>query len=259
MYLPRELISLLYTHLVRNSHSQSPPVTILVALEPDALCACHILTALLKRDYITSAIVPVSGYYDLEQAAEKHIQPMRTQNGGSGGTVICLGVGGLVDLQDILRFEATEDDADPSGGVEVWVIDARRPWNLGNVFGGQPPDQVLGERDGNGRKKQSGVSFGKIQRSYRAGRGGIVVFDDGDIETELEKEKEAYFALDSLPPIDDDGRESDNSESESEVEGPDIEIRNGKKRKSWSDADEENDSEDDDGRPRQRQRGNSVC
>lgn len=136
MYLPRHLISLLYDNLRRAQHAQSPPVLLLVSLEPDALCACRILTSLFKRDYIPHKLVPVVGYGDLARAGEEQIRPMRIQNGGSGGTVICLGVGGLVDLGAVLGLEATEEDEDSTGGLEVWVIDARRPWNLGNVFGG---------------------------------------------------------------------------------------------------------------------------
>ena len=259
MYLPRDLISHLYNHLIRSQHAQSPPVLLLVALEPDALCACRILTALLKRDYIQHNIVPVSGYGDLARAGGTQVVPMRTQNGGSGGTVICLGVGGLVDLGAVLGLEATEDGEDATGGVEIWVIDARRPWNLGNVFGGKPPEIVLGEVNGNARTKAPDVILGQVQRHYKPGRGGIIVYDDGDINEELGTEKEAYFQLDQLPPIDDDGRESDGSETESDSDGgvPLDGGRLSRKRKSSSDAEDDEESADEDVRPRQRRRSNS--
>lgn len=260
MYLPRGLVGHLYTNLKRTQHAQSPPVLLLVSLEPDALCACRILTALLKHDYIQHTIIPIAGYGDLEQAGKKHVQPMRTQNGGGGGTVVCLGVGGLVDLGMVLGLETTEVDQDATGGVEIWVIDARRPWNLGNVFGGAPQDPALTELNGNARAHNPEVSFGQIQQHYKPGRGGIIVFDDGDISEELETEREAYFKLEQLPEVEDDGRESDDSESDTESEsGSSHESvgRQSKKRKSWSDAEE--DSEDEDARPRQRRRSNSVC
>ncbi|MCJ1381399.1 hypothetical protein MMC17_004509 [Xylographa soralifera] len=259
MYLPRDLISHLYNHLIRSQHAQSPPVLLLVALEPDALCACRILTALLKRDYIQHNIVPVSGYGDLARAGETQVQPMRTQNGGSGGTVICLGVGGLVDLGAVLGLEATEEDEDATGGVEIWVIDARRPWNLGNVFGGKPPEMALGEVNGNARTKAPDVKFGQIQRHYKPGRGGIIVYDDGDINEELGIEKEAYFQLDQLPPIDDHGRDSDGSDTESDSDGG-VALDDGrasKKRKSLSDAEDDEETDGEDVRPRQRRRSNS--
>ena len=257
MYLPRSLISHLYQHLRRTQHSLSPPVLILVALEPDALCACRILTALLKRDYIHHKIQPVSGYGDLAQIGESLVQPMRTQQGGTGGVVVCLGVGGLVDLSTVLGLDLVEDGEDPSGGVEVWLIDARRPWNLGNVFGGNPADMALVEVSSNSRARMSEVEDGRIQPSYKPGQGGIIVYDDGDIDEDLSAERDAYCALAKMPDIEDDGDESDSSEASDVVES--IEGRPAKKRKSWSDRDEEDDeSEDENGRPRQRRRSNSV-
>ncbi|KAL9117842.1 MAG: hypothetical protein Q9187_005617, partial [Circinaria calcarea] len=257
MYLPRELISHLYLHLVRTHHAQSSPVLILVALEPDALCACRILTALLKRDYIAHNIIPVSGYGDLARAGESQVRPMRIQNGGSGGTAVCLGVGGLIDIGVMLGLEATEEGEDPTGGVEVWIIDARRPWNLSNVFGGKPPKMALGEINGNIRSRLPEISYGRLHQNYRPGKGGIIVYDDGDIDEELAVEREAYLALEQMPEIEDDGNESDESDTQSESPEPAGGTRPSKKRKSWSDPDEENDSEDEDGRPRQRRRSNS--
>jgi cell division control protein 45 len=253
MYLPRSLIALLYNNLLRSHHPQSAPVLILVALEPDAICACKILTALLKRDYITHKVQPVSGYADLSKAGQELVQPMKIANGGTGGVVICLGVGGLVDLGELLGLEDVQDSDDAMGGVECWVMDARRPWNLSNVFGGQPYQQPLAEADGNAARRTPGVDQGCIQRHYRPGKGGIVVFDDGDIADELMTERDAYCALSEMPEIE-DGDESDDEEVEDSQ--PSSPTR---KRKSWSDRENENpfDDDSDDERPRQRRRSNS--
>src|SRR5438046_779568 len=134
MYLPRSLLPTLYLHLQRTHHPLSSPVLILVALEPDALCGCRILTHLLKRDYIPHKIQPIAGYGDLEKAGRDAVRPMMTSEGGSGGVVVCLGVGGLVDLGGLLGIEDEGQGTGGFDGVDVWVIDARRPWNLGNVF-----------------------------------------------------------------------------------------------------------------------------
>ncbi|KAJ4300516.1 DNA replication initiation factor cdc45 [Collariella sp. IMI 366227] len=211
MYLPRALLSKLYLHLQSTRHPLSPPVLILVALEPDALCACRILTRLFKHDYIPHKIQPVAGYADLERVGRELVAPMMEPRGGAGGVVVCLGVGG---------------------------------------------DDVCGEDAG-------GVKGGCVERAYRPGKGGIVVFDDGDIEDELEKEREAYLALVDMPDIEDDGEnlgdsdedeESDNEEQE-EDEAAVALPRAGQKRKSWDFNDD--DSEDDGDRPRQRRRSNS--
>ncbi|KAL4909837.1 CDC45 family [Aspergillus multicolor] len=254
MYLPRQLISHLYTQLLRSHHPLSPPVLILAALEPDALCACRILTALLKRDYIPHKIHPVAGYGDLARAGEDLVRPMQTGNGGSGGVVVCLGVGGLVDLAEVLGLSGGDEQeaADDMGGVEVWVFDARRPWNLANVFGAGDGARQDGDA---ARRNTRGVDKGRITVSYKfgSGNGGVVVYDDGDIEEELGKEREAYCALLEMPEV--DGEEDDNDDDEDD-EPPSS--TDSKKRKSWSrEDDEDQEFDEDDGPPRQRRRSNS--
>jgi cell division control protein 45 len=224
-------------------------------LEPDALCACRILTALLKRDYIPHKIQPVSGYGDLADIGERLVRPMRTTEGGSGGVVICLGLGGLVDLGAILGLESDVEDEDGHGGVEVWVFDARRPWNLGNVFGGIARDHTA---NGEATTRPSGIDRGRIQQHYKPGSGGIIVFDDGDIEEELTAEREAYCTLEQMPEldeVDDDVDDLDSDSEQDEVSRPDSAT---KKRERSDDEDVDDDSSDEDARPRQRRRGNSV-
>ena len=168
---------------------------------------------------------------------------------------MCLGVGGLVDLSAVLGLDE-DDGEDPAGGVEVWILDARRPWNLGNVFGGNPADHALQEAAGNARLRNSEVDKGKIQPSYRPGRGGIVVYDDGDIDEELAAEREAYCELAKMPDMDDNG-ESDESADDSDVSASINGAGRSRKRKSGSDRDHDDDDSDiENPRPRQRRRGN---
>lgn len=256
MYLPRNLISHLYNSLLKSHHPLSPPVLILVALEPDALCACRILASLLKRDYIPHKIQPISGYGDLAKAGEELVRPLRLADGGSGGVVVCLGVGGLVDLESVLGLEVEEDGTGGADGVDIWVFDARRPWNLANVFGGFA--QARSEEDT--ARKQHGVERGQLQRNYKPGQGGIVVFDDGDIEEELDAEREAWYALEEMPEVEDDGEESDDSDAETEAGGESGSLVTKGKRKSWSDREEEegDSGSEKENRPAQRRRSNSV-
>lgn len=264
MYLPRALIAHLYTHLTRTHHALSPPVLLLVSLDPDALCACRILTALFRRDYIPHKIQPVSGYADFSRAGEELVRPMRVSEGGSGGVVVCLGVGGLVDVEALLGLEEGG-----MGGVDVWVFDARRPWNLSNVFG----TQSVAEEGGDGQAlvlQTEGVVKGRVSQQYRPGRGGIFVFDDGDIEDELKAEGEAYCALAEMPELGEDDDEAlDESDDEGVAESetgdddddeeriPDS-AQPGQKRKSSSQEDEDSESDADEGTPRKRRRSNSV-
>jgi cell division control protein 45 len=261
MYLPRSLLSTLYLHLQRTHHPLSPPVLILVALEPDALCGCRIFTHLLKRDYIPHKIQPIAGYGDLEKAGKDAVQPMMESQGGCGGVVVCLGVGGLIDLGSLLGVNRESGETRGFEGVEVWVVDARRPWNLGNVFGGLPiPSQIEnGETITTGN--HPGVIGSRIQRDYKPGKGGIIVFDDGDIEEDLGAERDAYLALVDMPDIDDNGEGGDGSDTESDNDDDPKNTNkpsSGQKRKSWSDHDDDESTGDEEDRPRQRRRSNSV-
>lgn len=170
---------------------------------------------------------------------------------------MCLGVGGLVDLATTLGMEVTEEDSDGAGGVEVWLIDARRPWNLGNVFGGKPAKDILGEVEANARQRDSGIDRGQLLPTYRPGKGGVIVYDDGDITEELAAERDSYCALEGMPDLDDDGEESDDSSDDGAADS-EPELQNNKKRKSWSDREEGKDEDSDDDRPRQRRRSSSV-
>jgi cell division control protein 45 len=183
---------------------------------------------------------------------------MMESQGGSGGVVVCLGVGGLVDLGGLLGIEA-EGDESSYGGVEVWVIDARRPWNLGNIFAGFPIPPPIEDEGELVIQRPQGVDGGKIQRDYKPGKGGIIVFDDGDIEEELVAERDAFLALVDMPEVEDGGDDSGGSDTESEDEDTPTDSRTGQKRKSWSDRDDEDESSGDEDRPRQRRRSNSVC
>lgn len=185
---------------------------------------------------------------------------MMESQGGSGGVVVCLGVGGMVDLGPLLGLEPEGEDS-TYGGVEVWVMDARRPWNLGNVFGGFPLEPATEDATSYQSRSPVGVDAGQIGRAYTPGKGGIVVFDDGDIEEDLAAEKSAYLALVDMPDIDDDEGDLGPSDDEDEFDDDDDltqdSARAGQKRKSWSDGREEESSDDED-RPRQRRRSNSV-
>ncbi|CAE7179220.1 hypothetical protein PTT_06647 [Pyrenophora teres f. teres 0-1] len=251
MYLPRNLIAHLYQNLIKRTHAAAPPVLLLVALEPDALCACRILTALLKRDYIPHKIQPIAGYGDLSRVAEELVRPMRTTEGGSGGVVICLGVGGMVDMEEILGLDVDENGEGGTGDVEVWLLDARRPWNLTNVFAAPiSHDPATGEFV----RRQAGVDKGKILQSYQSSRGGIIVFDDGDIEDELQAEREAYAGLEEMPEV---GEEDDMSDDSDDQEEQPPSGQAPRKRKSWGEEDDSDHDMTDDERPAQRRRSNS--
>ena len=162
-------------------------------------------------------------------------------------------------MSNTLGLNSGERGEDLSGGIEIWLIDARRPWNLGNVFEGDPAAIALREISGDAAARNPHVDNGRIQPSYEPGRGGIIVYDDGDIDEELSAEREAYCELIRMGDVEDYGEDSGDSEHESEVLESIEGGQGSKKRKSWSDRDDEDDdSQDESRRPRQRQRSNSV-
>lgn len=172
--------------------------------------------------------------------------------------MVCLGVGGLVDISSELGLDSGDRGEDLSGSVEVWLIDARRPWNLGNVFEGDPTAIALREITGDAAARNPDVDNGRILPSYKPGGGGIIVYDDGDIDEELSAEREAYCELTRMQGVEDYGEDSGDSGDESEVVESIEGGQRSKKRKSWSDRDEEDEeSQDENRRPRQRRRSNS--
>lgn len=44
---------------------------------------------------------------------------MRTTDGGGGGVVMCLGVGGMVDMEEMLGLDMDENGEGGTGDVEV--------------------------------------------------------------------------------------------------------------------------------------------
>ncbi|KAK5125925.1 hypothetical protein LTR85_011280 [Meristemomyces frigidus] len=265
MYLPRAQLSNLYSTLLTTHSASQPPLLILTALTVDALCATRILTSLLKRDFIPHTVVPVSGYGELAEAGERLVQPLLRQRGGDGGRVVCIGCGGGVDMSEVLLgLDGSSDGAQDGGegsrhGVEVWLVDAQRPWNLENLFNG-------------GAGRGNGVHEGKILESYRPGNGGVIAWCDSDIETELDAEREAYFALRDMPEIDEQDLEALAGADEEEVgddaaggeedpladdEAPSSSQTKRKRVPESGNMDSDADMASDDERPRRRRRSNS--
>ena len=65
MLWPRLKLDEAYARLKQQSLGGACTVLILVAADCDALCACRILTYLLRSDHIMYKVKPVSGYDDI--------------------------------------------------------------------------------------------------------------------------------------------------------------------------------------------------
>ncbi|KAF3173212.1 hypothetical protein EYR41_010061 [Orbilia oligospora] len=244
MHIPRDHFSTAYNRLKRSASGTVPSILILTSLDVDSLCACRMLTRLLKTDYIPHKLHPVAGYQDLTKANKEFIS-----NNDDLKFLILLGVGGLVDIAEFLELKA---------GVECWVLESRRPWNLQNIFAGP-----------------GGEGFAVVGRDgHVSDEGGVVCWDDGDIVDFLKPEQEAYRRLiemqEEVGDIEDWNSEDEEDDEDEEFaenrrlnngygDGPEdtSSSTNSRKRRSSSEDEDEDDGEeegysDDDRRRRKR-------
>ncbi|RKP13698.1 CDC45-like protein-domain-containing protein [Piptocephalis cylindrospora] len=120
------------------ANSFSTSVLLLVANDPDALCAARILTHLLKEDFIPHQIRPVSGYMDVVREAQELILPNPEIT-----SIVMLNCGGLADIHSILQLDEHRMDR-----RTVYVCDCRRPIHLTNLFGEMGVQVFLGKNEG---------------------------------------------------------------------------------------------------------------
>ncbi|KAH8917330.1 CDC45-like protein [Atractiella rhizophila] len=102
------------------SHSRTTSVLLLCSPDVDALCACRILTQLLRDDHVPHKVVPVGGWEELSRVAEE------VEGDGSIGTLVLLNLGGLFDLSEFFSLPKS---------TTLHLIDSHRPTNLSNLFG----------------------------------------------------------------------------------------------------------------------------
>jgi len=112
-----------YAKLKQSSLSGGCTVLILVAADCDALCACRILTYLLRSDQICYKIKPVYSYNDVRAANDTLVRENDELR-----SIVMLNCGGIKDL-------AQELELPPH--VTCFVVDAHKPWHLSNIHGSQ--------------------------------------------------------------------------------------------------------------------------
>lgn len=96
-------------------------VLILVAADVDGLCACRILTHMLRADHVAYSLVPVSGY--------SHASALLRALGESNNdirSVVLINCGAIVNLTNLLPWDRPE--------LTCYVIDSHRPVHLANVY-----------------------------------------------------------------------------------------------------------------------------
>ncbi|CAO1627391.1 unnamed protein product [Sympodiomycopsis kandeliae] len=208
------------------SHSGSGAVLILVSNDLDGICACKLLCNLLIADDIMFRIIPIDGFKTLQKILRQDVY----QN-NSLHSIVFLNLGSLLSLPEYF----SEDSIKIQKEVVVHLIDSHRPWNLDNLF------------------------------ATTAVNDQIWVWDDGDIVSgRLEKEKEAYAALEFHVDSDSDSDSDSGSDSEESGTGSGSEsdreslTRPRKRRRSAGSQAGSSTSDDEAGPSRPRRNSNSA-
>ncbi|KCV71900.1 hypothetical protein H696_01309 [Fonticula alba] len=100
-------------------------VLILAAATVDALCACRILVALLKAEFIPFKLVPVLGYNDLAYINETLIRSNPDLR-----SVFMLDCGAVTDLGAFFSLS----DGETASQTRFYVTDSHRPYDLRNLY-----------------------------------------------------------------------------------------------------------------------------
>eukprot|EP00040_Diaphanoeca_grandis_P012371 m.62716 g.62716 ORF g.62716 m.62716 type:complete len:589 (-) comp23192_c0_seq1:164-1930(-) len=129
-----------YKRIKQDSLKGDCTVLIFVAPDTDSVCACSILTSLLKGDFIKYKMIPVADESDLELARD-----LLVQSAGDLQSVVMLNAGGTIDILEV--FQADEGDA--LSEVTFYIVDSHRPCELSNVY---EPDRVVLFDDGETQK-----------------------------------------------------------------------------------------------------------
>ncbi|KAJ1094097.1 hypothetical protein NDU88_007181 [Pleurodeles waltl] len=158
----------------------SQRVSLFVASDVDALCACKILQALFQCDHVQYTLVPVSGWQELETAFLEHKEQFRY--------FVLINCGANIDLLETLQ---------PEEDTVFYVCDTHRPIDVVNVYNDtqikllikQDDDLEIpnyddifrdddGDDSGNESENDGSEPSGKRQR-----------FDEGALERRIEKRR----------------------------------------------------------------------
>ncbi|CEP20319.1 unnamed protein product [Cyberlindnera jadinii] len=195
MYISRGNFSKVFDDIKRTSmsHSTCKLIIFVACLNVDALCASKILTNVLRKEIIQYQLIPIVGYSDLKTHYDRL--------DGDITNIVLLGCGAMVDLEsffDIDPNDFVDKDSQNLDGTftssrSIYVIDGHKPWNLDNIFGSHI----------------------------------IKCLDDGYIDRELDREKEAYATLIKLQEDEEEEEDSDDGEFDSEESENENDVVNG--------------------------------
>lgn len=94
---------------------------VLVAADVDGLCACRILTHMLRTDNVAYSLVPVSGY----SHASALLRALSESNNDIR-SVVLINCGAIVNVTNLLPWDRLN--------LTCYVIDSHRPIHLANIY-----------------------------------------------------------------------------------------------------------------------------
>lgn len=101
-------------------------VLILVALDVDALCACEILTSLLKGDFLSYSLLAVRGYEDIVRVRETRIRDAQGRERPSDvKSIVMINCGAIVNVMQLLALPEH---------MKCYIFDSHRPIHLANIY-----------------------------------------------------------------------------------------------------------------------------
>ncbi|CAN0419053.1 unnamed protein product, partial [Laminaria digitata] len=125
MLLDQRRLDFAYEQIVQDAAKARGASTVMIFVAPncDAMCACRILSYMLRADAVSYKIKPVAGYGDIAAANEELIKVRSLDDIRS---LVMINCGAICDVVDLLSHLSPE--------AYTYIIDSNRPVHLANVY-----------------------------------------------------------------------------------------------------------------------------
>lgn len=123
MLLDQARLDFAYEQIVQDAAKARGACTVMVFVSPncDAMCACRILSYMLRADAVSYKIKPVSGYGDIAAANDDLIRGNEDIR-----SVVMINCGAICNVVELLSHLSPE--------AYIYIVDSNRPVHLANVY-----------------------------------------------------------------------------------------------------------------------------
>uniref|UniRef100_A0A7S3K5P6 CDC45-like protein n=1 Tax=Aureoumbra lagunensis TaxID=44058 RepID=A0A7S3K5P6_9STRA len=175
MLLGRERFEDVYTTILETAAEEagSCSVVLFVAPDCDALCACRLLTTLLKQDNVVYKVLPVSGYSDIAEASQNLDASIRS--------VIMINCGAMINIGDLILSRQELESA------QIYVLDHHRPIHIKNAHNDQV---IILDSDGDAGEIPSDGDDGDSDESESDEEEEDSILED-EVQEDFDEEEEA--------------------------------------------------------------------